>query len=907
MKNHSFTELRQEDKIEIQSIIDQIASIVSEAFVVLWLPTSRHNPEKLEIVAQKGLLGSTDPSKAQIDLKEQKDPVIECYKQGVSKSGEPSSKFHLSLVRTARWKRIWCFPIVVSEIGLVSGVLSLYPVGEGLTAREQQSAEIFCNTISTTLERIHRTQVLESLYQISNELVTTSLYEDERTVVENIVDLARDILEVDEVTLHQYDEAINDWLDVKKYSITSPRRLTDDLTKPRPTGETARVLREGNLFSEDRVKDGLEKTSVAGRYKATMSFRLEVNQEKIGVLHFNYKETRGFSKNDRYLAKLFSTYASTAIYNHRVYSKNVSRLEGLQVLLEIGQNLTQGIRLKQDEILELIFEQTSRLMDTRELYIALFEPDSDDPVKGEVSFGLVFEGGERINKEQYPEKGYAPRREGKGITEAVIRNKKPLFLQSATAAKEWYGQPEHKEYTGYIPEKFSLLGVPMMTGEKVLGVIAVQSEADHVYNEDHATTLMAIATQAAIALDNADLFYNVNQQLRTVLRSVEVAKECKTLDELLQTYLKFALEQIESTNGTIQLIDSSTGNLVVRATVGDVQQRKYQIIPKDKGITGRALREKQMVYVPDVQQDLDYLGYFEETRCELAMPLMVNDEPFGVLNAEDSQIDAFDKNSRNLFRLFASQASVLIQERMQLEEAKQKQIQAEVNASVAEMTHDVAHRIKNLLGGTRADLHDIMEKVEFTVTQHEKLSKISDNMKVCIDISNRLFSPYEQLSEKALHSPKLLVQNAVGKLRKPSDVVIDDQIPDALPGIYIDGTSAVEHFYELIINATKAIDRSLQTGKITQGKIELRGKVVEEGRIVQLLFINNGPPIPRNSWEDIFNKFYKPEEGFSEGSGLGLWGGRTFFRRYGGDIRVVDSNEKQTVFVVSLPTKSRVD
>jgi signal transduction histidine kinase len=124
-----------------------------------------------------------------------------------------------------------------------------------------------------------------------------------------------------------------------------------------------------------------------------------------------------------------------------------------------------------------------------------------------------------------------------------------------------------------------------------------------------------------------------------------------------------------------------------------------------------------------------------------------------------------------------------------------------------------------------------------------------------------------------------------------------------LPDIWIEANNAVDYFHELLTNATKAIREALSRGEIIdEGRIEVLGRPAGTDRI-ELLFTNNGPPIPPDRYERIFEQFsgYSTEQE-SNSFGLGLWGARTFFRRQGGDVLLTESSEDRTTFTVRLPT-----
>ena len=179
------------------------------------------------------------------------------------------------------------------------------------------------------------------------------------------------------------------------------------------------------------------------------------------------------------------------------------RIRQLEALVKLGQVFGSGIRLRENEILELIHAQARELVSTGDMYIALYDDTTDT-----VRFGLAYVDGKPIDVRNG--EGWQPRRAGSGEIEEIIRTGEPLVFATKAAAEEWYSQPNHLEYTGRLFA--SSLGVPMRTGGKVLGVIAAYHPTrDHAYDGNDLEALQAIADVAAFALNNARLFYDVNE------------------------------------------------------------------------------------------------------------------------------------------------------------------------------------------------------------------------------------------------------------------------------------------------------------------------------------------------------------------------------------------------------------
>jgi len=187
--------------------------------------------------------------------------------------------------------------------------------------------------------------------------------------------------------------------------------------------------------------------------------------------------------------------------NYRLERRNA----GFEALTEISQQLTANIQRGEQQILSTIHLQASRIMDTNNMYIALYEPHNDC-----VHFELAFLDGKPEDVEN--DERWKPRSGGKGRTEWIIRNRKPILTYTKADAEKWYQQAETKDYIG---QKFaSWLGVPILFGNDVLGVIATYHKTDeYKYSPDDLTILALMGRQAAIALINARLVRQLDKRI----------------------------------------------------------------------------------------------------------------------------------------------------------------------------------------------------------------------------------------------------------------------------------------------------------------------------------------------------------------------------------------------------------
>ena len=187
--------------------------------------------------------------------------------------------------------------------------------------------------------------------------------------------------------------------------------------------------------------------------------------------------------------------------NYRLERRNNS----FEALTQISQQLTANVRFGEEEILKIIHKEASKIMDTDNMYIALY-----DPKQKIVSFGLAFVDGRPVDIKK--DKGWEPRTNGHGRTEWIINKKSPILNYTKDDAENWYKQPDAKEYIGQTFA--SWLGVPITFGDEVLGVIATYHKTEeYKYDPDDLKVLTLMARQAAIALQNARLIHQLDDRI----------------------------------------------------------------------------------------------------------------------------------------------------------------------------------------------------------------------------------------------------------------------------------------------------------------------------------------------------------------------------------------------------------
>src|SRR5437879_4407837 len=174
------------------------------------------------------------------------------------------------------------------------------------------------------------------------------------------------------------------------------------------------------------------------------------------------------------------------------------------------------------------------------------------------------------------------------------------------------------------------------------------------------------------------------------------------LDEVLSQILMIVKDYFRVENCAILLLDLKDQKLKVRKEFGG--DRLGCEIPLGQGIIGTAAKRKLPIYIPDVSKDPRYIKTFTQTKSELAIPLMVRDEVYGVLDFQSGQLDYFDTDTIDLLTLFSTQASIaLANARLYSKEQRQRAQLEAINA--------IADQISKTI-----ELNDLLEKICSLIT-----------------------------------------------------------------------------------------------------------------------------------------------------------------------------------------------
>jgi len=327
-----------------------------------------------------------------------------------------------------------------------------------------------------------------------------------------------------------------------------------------------------------------------------------------------------------------------------------------------------------DTTLDLIARKTAQVMQVDSCSIYLLEPGGDT-LWLRASTGLSAQALGRTSLKM-----------GEGLTGWAAQHGRPVAVREAQADARFKFLPQTREQNFQ-----SLLAVPLVNRDRVIGAMNVQTRAFHDFTSEQIELAALISDLAAGALDRALLYENMNRQigeLTTLAKVSEAVTSPIYLDEMLDLVVEMAAKVMGTPVCALRLIDHARGELVVRAARSTLPNyQKKPPLKLGEGIAGLVARERKPLTVADVRTDPRY-PFREAVGREglvsmLSVPLMVRDHVIGVLNCYTTEPHTFTESEIALFSTLANQTALAIEN-----------AQLVTNAAVVREMH---HRIKNNL------------------------------------------------------------------------------------------------------------------------------------------------------------------------------------------------------------------
>jgi hypothetical protein len=385
---------------------------------------------------------------------------------------------------------------------------------------------------------------------------------------------------------------------------------------------------------------------------AAAAVRLHRQAEEIGTLSV-YRAAEGAGRGAfeafevEILARLAAS-ASVAVENARYFSSLAQRAQELEALREIGQAIAS--RLELSAVLEAVAAGAMRLLGSQHTQIMLW----DEPTEALRYGAALGTEAERVRHQTF--------QEGRGINMTVARTRQPMMLNDYQASP--YALPE-------FPDVVATLTTPVVFGERLLGVLHSHStQVGKRFAPDDLRRLKMLATQAAIAIENARLFEEARMRSARLAALSELSRRVSSSLELQQVFdyvVRAVVDLLGLGLARVWVGQEQTGLLHLRASAGDPD---LLAPPRDsfhpgEGMTGTAFQTRAVLTVTDAGRDSRYAeqAWARErgVKAVAVVPLVRGEAAVGVVSVARREDRPFTADEIDLLMSFAQHAAIAIE------------------------------------------------------------------------------------------------------------------------------------------------------------------------------------------------------------------------------------------------------
>jgi signal transduction histidine kinase len=396
-----------------------------------------------------------------------------------------------------------------------------------------------------------------------------------------------------------------------------------------------------------------------------------------------------------------------------------------------------------------------------------------------------------------------------------------------------------------------------------------------------------------------------------------MATTARTWEELLETVVDETRDALRASVSSLYLLDRDAENLTLAATNGlDRFQIGRARVPFGAGVTGRVAESREPLVIPDVSSDERFLWVrgIDQRRfiaSMLSVPLVWNDRTVGVLNVQTEQARDFSASDVAHLRAIADLLGGIVEKgRIQKEaEARAAELKA-IDEARAELIAMVTHELRTPLAVVRAYTDLLAEEPELEGRESRDL-----------DRRNRRAGWYRATMEQVARLDRL-VDSILASVRVgpeppadlvPTDVgrVVGETAAELAPllgrhrlelreGIRLfaltDPARLRQILEHLVENAVKYAPPDTT--------ITLDWRMAEGG--IRIGVADQGPGIPEEWRERIFEPYARRETNTARGSGIGLYAARRLSESIGARLWCEPADGQGARFVIALPAAAAV-
>ena len=341
-----------------------------------------------------------------------------------------------------------------------------------------------------------RSELLDFLLEVST---VTSQTLDLDELLANVTEIVKRVIPGELLAILLYSEKRRE-LRIR-YALGHREEVVQNWSIPLGQGITgaAALNREpilvGDVRSDPRYLNAVEAV------RSELAVPMIARRKLVGVIDIQSTQPNAYTEQDRALLRLIAARVAISIDNARLYWRVERQNRTLKALASISQEFSSILDV--DELLNKIASTVRGLIDYDAFSILLV--DAERKLLRH-RFSIRYD--QRVDLDNVPL--------GKGITGAAVEQRAPVRVQDTH---------QDPRYIASHPGIRSEVAIPLMTHDRVSGVMDLESERVGFFTDDHVRMLMLLAPQIASSVENARLYEEVAIRERRMEEDLQAARE----------------------------------------------------------------------------------------------------------------------------------------------------------------------------------------------------------------------------------------------------------------------------------------------------------------------------------------------------------------------------------------------
>lgn len=523
---------------------------------------------------------------------------------------------------------------------------------------------------------------------------------------------------------------------------------------PRPGGVTNTVASSGEIILVEDMRNHPIYQSTSPDWKgALIGLPLKFQKRVVGVMNIHFSEPRTFSDSEVRLLQLFADQASVVIENSRLFEEASRHARESAALNEVGRDISATLNLT--AVMDKIALHARNLLNGSSSAIYLPQPD------GLTLRAIAAQG--NIAAEI--------------MADAIMIGEGIIGSLAALGNAEFINDTNNDPRTLQIPGTTRvgnerLLVAPLLAGRKVNGMMAVWREGGAFFSEADLRFLEELSLQAAIAIQNANFFNEIQQRANEleIINSVQQGLSSKLDVQSIYELVGEKVRGIFNTQGVVISYYEAETDSASFPYMYWMGQRVYPEKQPLSGFSGYVIRNREVIFINEnvdemaVKYGSTLLAGDSFPKAMIAVPILAGNQVLGSLSIQNFEREhTFNENDVRLLSTLSASMGIAIQNARLFDESQ----------NLLEETRQRAEElslINSILTGmdTKMDIQSIYDKTG------DKIREIFDAQTVVLAIydkrTNLTHYPYIIENGERLYQDPLPLRGFSGhviQLRQP--------------------------------------------------------------------------------------------------------------------------------------------